>query len=297
MIKKYVNNKTYLAVLIGISLFGVIAFSTYALLKKHASASPVAESSRNQAPTPPSNSDELHSTTSPDVAQEIKAAPDTVDVATVPILMYHHIKINIDEKNKIEVGLDLPPDQFELEMKTLVDSGYQSVSLPQIFNSTQDKKVAITFDDGYKDVAINAYPIMKKYGFVGTAFIITDSVGKDDYMTWDDIRMLHEAGWEIGSHTSSHPDLSKSRENKVIREVTDSKSKIEEEIGTTVSTFCYPSGKYNDTVVQNVANAGYKYAVTTVSGTKNSSANPLRLKRVRINGTDLLNQFKGKVIK
>lgn len=133
--------------------------------------------------------------------------------------------------------------------------------------SNEDNPVVLTFDDGYKDFYTNAFPILKKYKFKSTIFIITDKVGQNGYMTWEDLSELSESGLvEIGSHSISHPDLSKTSESLQKEQLLKSKSEIETNLGIEVVSFCYPSGKYNETTLRLLPITGYKYAVTTRAG-------------------------------
>ena len=148
--------------------------------------------------------------------------------------------------------------------------------------SKSKTNVLLTFDDGYEDFYTNAYPIFKKYGWTATVYIITGKIG-GDYMTWDQIRELSAAGFEVGAHTINHPDLSTLSEAKQHTEIFGSKQTLETELGKPVTTFAYPSGKHNDTTVSLVKAAGFTTAVTTAFGpVKSSDPNPLLYTRYRM---------------
>ncbi len=214
-----------------------------------------------------------------------------------PVLMYHHIKDNDQPDNQIEVGLDVPPSQFELQIQSLVEHGYKSLLVKDLFVANSNKSVAITFDDGYDDIYKNAYPILKKYGFTATVFIITGNTGKDLYLTWDQIRELQKAGWEIGSHTVSHPDLTKISSSQAANQIKESKIALESALGAIIYSFCYPAGKYNEETESFVKSAGYTYAFSTKSGIENFLNQPYSIKRIRISGTDGIKNFNSKVFK
>jgi peptidoglycan/xylan/chitin deacetylase (PgdA/CDA1 family) len=106
---------------------------------------------------------------------------------------------------------------------------------------------------------------MKKYGVSGTFFIISNKVDSSEYMNQDQLKGLILAGNEIGSHSVSHPSLEKYNGQALEKELTKSKEDLEKITGSKIISFCYPAGKYNDDTVKAVKDAGYKYAVTTVS--------------------------------
>jgi peptidoglycan/xylan/chitin deacetylase (PgdA/CDA1 family) len=113
-------------------------------------------------------------------------------------------------------------------------------------------KVSFTFDDGYASVYDNALPILSKFNFPGTSYIITNDVGKSGTLTWNQISELQNTyGWEIGSHTVSHPELSKLTRSEISNEVYNS-LEILLSHQLSVSTFATPYGDYNNNVLAEV---------------------------------------------
>jgi len=203
----------------------------------------------------------------------------------IPILMYHHVKDWADGDNEIEQGLSVPIADFEGQMKALSDAGYKNVTLDKLFFSPQDKKVALTFDDGYDDNLSNAAPILKKYGLTATLFVTTDFIGTPRYMSWDDLKkMVSEYGWTIGAHTKSHPNLTGIGLDQAMTEIAESKNILESNLGVKVLDFSYPAGAFDAGTVELVKTAGYNFAVTTQGGSHNYKNSPYELKRIRING-------------
>ena len=123
------------------------------------------------------------------------------------ILMYHHI----DYKNK---RLSVKPENLDKQIKYLLDSGYHFVKLSEAFKAfasstsstyPNDKTLVLTFDDGYRDFYLNAYPILKKYNVPGSLYIINQDIGKRGNVTWEMIRQIHDEKLvEIGVHTVNH---------------------------------------------------------------------------------------------
>ena len=124
----------------------------------------------------------------------------------VPILMYHHIAVS-----PIGSRYYVPPDRFESELKLLHDWGYTTISTTQLVQAiTQGAllpphPLILTFDDANEDNYTNAFPIMQKYGFTGVLYVPYDYIGTNGYLTVDNIQAMAAAGWEVGSHSLSHP--------------------------------------------------------------------------------------------
>ena len=184
----------------------------------------------------------------------------------VPILYYHSV---MQEKGN---ELRMPPEQFEAQMSYLHDRGYQSVSLEQLYLASNGrgtlptKPFVITFDDGYVDNFTNAFPILAKHGFTATVFMITSYIDGEGFMTWGQLKELVANGWEIESHTTSHPYLTKVDPIAVLSELNLSKELLEKELGKPVKFFAYPYGDLNANVVQAVKETGHLMAVSTQRG-------------------------------
>ena len=189
-----------------------------------------------------------------------------------------------------------PVDHFEQQMRFL-KRNYNVVSLSDLLKSNKGG-VAITFDDGYKDVFINAYPIMKRKGIVGTVFILGDAKKANrsemendlDFMTKSEIKILNNSGWEIGSHTNTHANLHKLSPDELTYEILTSRKKIENQFGVDVKYFAYPKGKYSDTIIKIVAHSGYSHAFTVDSGFYNDK-NVHKITRLPMEGVVGLNQY------
>lgn len=214
----------------------------------------------------------------------------------VPILMYHYIRI-APIGDTLGENLSVTPTNFALQMKWLNENNYATLSLVDLddpdkkaiskITALKKKPIILTFDDGYEDAYTNALPILKQNNFTGTFFIIRDFVGRPEYMDQTQIDKLAASNMEIGSHTLSHPSLEKLSESAQRKQIFDSKLSAE--------TFCYPSGKYNDTTITLVKEAGYKVAVTTSPGIANQDSNLFELPRIRMQ--DFNGESLGKKIK
>lgn len=240
-------------------------------------------------------------TVTPSISREpLLPPPDgVVREANVPILMYHYISVPPLGADKIRVGLSVPPANFEAHLQYLKDNGYHSISLHQLLlNLTRgeplpERPIILTFDDGYRDNYENAFPLLQKYGFTATFFLITNFIdeGRPAYVTWEQVKQLAQAGNEIGAHTRDHPDLRGKDIDFLVWQILGSKEAIQNGAGITPRFFSYPSGKYDDNVIAVLASAHYWGAVTVTQGVHQSSDMPLELQRIRIDGSYGANQL------
>ena len=186
----------------------------------------------------------------------------------IPVLMYHSIS---DDKSILSVS----PSKFLEQMKFLRKSGYNSINFNQIYTENR-KPIIITFDDGYKDNLINALPILKKYNFKSTCFVVSDFIGesnkwdenKNNYfykelLTKNDIVEWLSHGMSIGSHGKSHKSLTELDEEQIRNEIYNSKNEIQDFVGTNIDTFSYPFGQINKYSAEAVREI-YNFGVTTV---------------------------------
>ena len=214
----------------------------------------------------------------------------------VPILMYHHIRVPPPGAKRLERLLTVTPDDFYKQMDALYKAGYRTISLKELFERKWEKKFIITFDDGYKDVLTEAYPILSSFGFKATIFVIVNEIGKPGHLDWWDIKFLESQGWEVGSHTMNHLNLTHLSPLQQWKEIYESKRILEEKLGHPIYFISYPTGRFNEQVIQLVKEAGYLGAVTTIPGKINNIEDIYKLKRVRINGGTPLSYFVEKVI-
>lgn len=198
----------------------------------------------------------------------------------LPILYYHSIEQEAGNP------LRIPPEQFEAQMKYLSDEGYETIKLsdlPSYFSGAKampPKPVIITFDDGYADNYTNAYPIMQKYGFTGTVFMVAEYLDGDGYLTTSQLQEMLAAGWEVGGHTVTHPHLGELERPELEYELSYGKLLLEQKLGYEVKSFAYPYGEYTAEVVRMVEEAGYDSGVTINRGWARPEHSPLLWSRV-----------------
>ncbi len=243
----------------------------------------------------------LHMLQQPAHAQHKLAAPIS-QTESFPIILYHHIRPITSDMSQLAQGLSVTPDAFEAQLLYLKSSGYQSMRLSDFATNLSHGKMpdkysfALTFDDGYQDFYTYAWPLLKRYGFHATLFVIINRVGTPDYVTWDQIKELNRSGLvAIESHTLNHPMLGKLPSNKARYEIEQSKSILEQKLGHPISIFCYPYGNYTPEIATLVQQAGYTAAVSTKGGVLHSRHSLFELRRMRLSTSDTGSVLKRKI--
>ncbi len=214
------------------------------------------------------------------------------------ILMYHRVAPGLAGDQ-----LTVTPEHFERQMAYLARS-CRVRSLSQVVDDLKHSRVrrgdvAITFDDGYLDNLSHALPILKKYNLPATIFVTTGFCDQDLnhprypasserlHLTWDEVRLLAaQPGICIGSHTVTHPYLSRLDEAAAQDETTRSRALIAREIGRDVAFFCYPSGDVTAREARLVERAGYAAAVTVAPGLNRADTPRALLHRTEMTDAD-----------
>lgn len=230
--------------------------------------------------------------------------PDGVHrTARVPILMYHHIADPPAGAKAVERDLSVSPARFEEQLRYLREAGYQSITTTDlVYHLTlgrplPPKPVIITFDDGYRDVYTNAFPLLQKYGFTATIYVITDFVDREltPYLTWPQIEEMYAAGMEFGAHSRDHPDLRRKSYDFLVWQILGPKQTLEAHLPAPVRTFSYPSGAYDQHVIDVLRSAHYWCAVTAEQGATHTSDGLFTLSRIRVRRSDTLETFRKKL--
>ena len=175
-------------------------------------------------------------------------------------------------------------------MALLQNWGYKTISVELLVDAIQQgtllppRPIILTFDDGSETVYTTAFPIMQKYGFTGTAYIVANYIGAGLYMNHDQIRALYDSGWEIGSHGLSHVDL-RQHPGKQEAEIKESQIYLESYLDLPIPSFAYPFGANDATSLALVKEAGYIAAVGLGADLRQSEKNIYYLYRREIKST------------
>ena len=183
----------------------------------------------------------------------------------IPILEYHMVATYTDDTS---YEYNVPPAEFRRQMEWLKENGYTTVTLLDIMKAKKgkltlpEKPIVLTFDDGYDNNYFELLPILREYGFKATVFMVTNNIGTEGYMTWDDLRILQNEGIEIASHTANHLPLTKVKPEKYDDEILLSKLLLEWNGIKTVFFLSYPNGQYNINLLQYLRGSEFLGAVT-----------------------------------
>ena len=226
--------------------------------------------------------------------------PDgVVRQARVPILMYHHIQDAPPGSNAVRRDLSVSPQNFEAQLRYLQQEGYQTVGLYDLVlhltvgQPLPERPIILTFDDGYADAYTRAFPLLQHYGFTGTFFLTSAPIDANNtaFLSWDNVREMHEAGMAMEVHSYDHSDLRSRGYQFLVYQTLGPKEAIEERTGSRCRFFAYPSGRYDDHVIDVLRSAHYWGAVAIEQGATHSSDGLFHLRRVRIQGNDALSDF------
>jgi len=200
----------------------------------------------------------------------------------IPIFMYHEIADV--PRNLDPLGLAIPLTQFEQQMSYLSRNAYHCLSLPEVLRYLQKgdrlpaRSFVITFDDGYQDVYTQACPILEKYGFTATIFLVAGGMGTSSnwwgkagersalLLTWTEARDLAKRGFILGSHTLNHPRLSTQDDQSAFEEIRNSKILLQDRLEMQVDFLSYPYSDTDNRVERLVESAGYLAACAGNSG-------------------------------
>ncbi len=188
----------------------------------------------------------------------------------IPILMYHYIY------PKEQVGtstLNVSVDKFRRQMWFLKTFGFRTISLDEFYaiktgkQKARGREIVVTFDDGHFSYLKYALPIMERYHIQSVNFLIwnhlVQKIWPDDMTLKDAEQLSHHPLVTFGSHSLSHPNLSEISREQAKTEIVQSKENLEKALGKKVYYFCYPSGAFDQEVLQMVKAANYRLAFTT----------------------------------
>ena len=223
--------------------------------------------------------------------------------------MYHSIQ-NVP-KTEIMRSLHVKPRAFALQMWMLKALGYRGCSVSEVVtafnNNSSEKLVGLTFDDGYANFYHNALPILRKFKFSATVYCVSDLLGKDNewdlhtgisrnpLMNKEQIATCHQEGIEIGCHSATHKSLTASRCD-LSQEIMVAKTSLENCIGASVSTFCYPYGHFDEQVLAVTNRSGFNSATTMIRSRATSRDDQLLLPRIPITWHTLPHLFLTKIM-
>ncbi len=193
----------------------------------------------------------------------------------VVVLCYHAVSEAWDSE------LAVTPAHLRCQLGLLARRGYRGATFAHALAApARGRTLVVTFDDAYRSTLTAAAPVLRELGLPGTVFVPTDFAGRDGPMSWpgidrwtagphrdelrcldwDELRQLAAAGWEIGSHTCSHPRLPELAPARVAQELGASRAAIEAELRGPCRSLAYPYGAAGESVIAEAGAAGYSFA-------------------------------------
>jgi peptidoglycan/xylan/chitin deacetylase (PgdA/CDA1 family)/GT2 family glycosyltransferase len=224
---------------------------------------------------------------------------------SIPILMYHAFGGPDETPSRYIV----PGRRFAWQMALLRWMGYRVITLDELVRQREEagaslrRSAVITIDDGYVDVSTYAFPVLHRYGFPATVFLVSAAVGgcngwshgteltNRPLLSWAQIKAMQGAGVSYGAHTRTHPDLTGVTPNRAREEILSSKVELEQALGIPIRFFAYPYGAVNPLIQAHVEQAGYWAALGVEEGRNTPLTAPYALRRIEIRGTDSLLRF------
>ena len=228
----------------------------------------------------------------------------------VPILMYHQVS---DTVVPSFAKYTVTAHAFAAQMQWLVANSYTTIDLATLVAHRRagtplaDRSIVITFDDGFRACVLHAAPVLRATGLSATVFLVAGLMGEASVwlraergiepllMTWADARALEADGHTCASHSMTHPRLALASLERCREELSQSRARIEHELGHSVREIAYPFGSENEQVRRVAAECGYEAACTVEIGLSPPTDHSLALHRVPILGTDSLMDFASRV--
>jgi len=186
----------------------------------------------------------------------------------IPIFVYHDI---VNKESEIEFDyMQTTEKRYESQISGLLELGYDFITFEDLKAYKENKiplrkkSCIVTFDDGYEGVYENAYPISKKYNVPITMFVVTDNIGTQGIITWNEAKEMKESGLvTIASHSTNHTDFSKLSKEEALNNVNDSYKAMEEHLNKDeIKIFTYPYGLHNEEQNDYLWKSGYVQNLT-----------------------------------
>ena len=212
-----------------------------------------------------------------------------------PILMYHRVDVD-HPRDRVGRELTVSPQQFAEQLAYLKSQGITAISMEQLRERLEsgaplDRLVVLTFDDGYSDQYDYAFPLLRRYRDAATFYIITGALDLPRHLTWTQLESMHAAGEDIAAHGVAHNDLSRMSPTQQVAQIDDSVRLLEQRLHSAVTSYGYPSGRFNRETLHLMQGAGVTFAVTTDPTYVIAPENRFELPRVRVRSDWSIAQF------
>lgn len=215
---------------------------------------------------------------------------------TLPVYYYHRVG---PFRDGAPLKMNVAPDVFREHMSVLARRA-NPVSISDLVACAHDRRpfprgaVAVTFDDGYKDLLEHALPVLKEFKIPAAFFIVTGGIGGMDawnridgipnepIFSWDDLKRLRDEGMTIGSHSATHARLDGLHGDALREEIEGSRRDLQSQLGIQIRHFAYPQGRYSPEAEKLVADAGYVSGWATRKGRPLAPGDVTAIKRAPV---------------
>jgi peptidoglycan/xylan/chitin deacetylase (PgdA/CDA1 family) len=231
----------------------------------------------------------------------------TIRTQDAPRVLYYHRVDEDDQRSCVR------PEQFHNQLRYLSTSGRQILTLDDLYRSLEmghslpQRSIVLTFDDGFADNYIHAYPALRTFGFPATIFLTVGFIGASTLpvlsdthrellpLTWEQVNEMNRHGVSFGSHTLTHPSLPQLPGEEARREIYTSRLLLQEKLGHSIPFFCYPRGAVTPSIKEIVRQAGYTGACSVHPGPVRVKSDRFALPRTYIGRDDTLDDFHKKL--
>ena len=215
----------------------------------------------------------------------------------VPVLMYHQVIDNGSNGQHRPTPYEVSLADFEAQLDFLVENNFETLSLRELLSmseprsSISKRQVVITFDDGYVDNYLAAFPALRKRNLSATFFVIVSRIGSSGFMTWDQLREMQQHGMSIQSHTLNHQPLATLADDAIHAELRDSRAQLTKQLHHSVDYISFPHGSYDDRVLRAAGETEYKAWCTSDFGYAEPLQGEPRIPRLIVRNNHSLKEF------
>lgn len=207
-------------------------------------------------------------------------------LAIPPVVMYHRVDSS-SPGDSVSQRLTISPAQFAGELRDIRRVGLRTIGIGELVSdahrgASPQRAVLLTFDDGYRDQFLYAFPILQRFGDRAIFFINTGTIGTPGHLTWPQVEMMAKAGMSIECHGVDHVDLGDSNASEQTYEIERCVRALRAHLRESVLAFAYPSGDFDAQTIELERQAGVLFGFTTDPRFQTDARSPYQIARIRV---------------